>query len=162
MLGKIKDNVLKEAMDELAKEAREYCEENGLDPEKAVFTLEIYYNLVKDARDTHLKGTEQLKTALRCYIADDGCEAIMFVIDNEAGLSFSERERGEKYIKEEKYTQDSEGIIKIKGMPINAGIDRLRKMHSNSNFVFAEILKADAHVRLGIFDRKNAKFFYLK
>lgn len=180
MLVKMKHNALKEAMDELEKRARELCEETGLDSENAIFTLRIFENLVKGSEEWNLKGVGKViqtsRKSLEFILKE--VDAITFIIDKYPGLTPQEYLEGEKYLEEEKKNEDikekialspcefsEEEAEKNKEDPmaaIRAKVEHIRVQNRGGKILFAKYLKADVHVRIGLFQSKHVKFFYVK
>ena len=151
---------LKEAMGDLEKEAREFCKEKDLDPEKTEFTMRILKNLVNATHARRITGIDELIKSLNGSLEWSRCEAMMFIIDDDPGLSSQERSEGEKYIREKKLMNEEEHHT-IFITEAKATLERVKNDLPNDKIVFARILEADAHVRVGLFNCQDVKFFCL-
>jgi hypothetical protein len=176
MLGKMKDFSLKESMVELEKKAKEFCEETGLEPENAIFTVRIFENLVKTWEEWNLKGIGKVIQASRELIEFnlEELEGITFIIDRFPGLTPQEYLEGEKYLEEKKEDEDIKGEIALSPSEfseeeadknkedsmaaIRAKVEHIRIQNKGGKILFAKYLKADAHVRIGLFHGKYVKF----
>lgn len=157
---KMKDDALKEAINELEKEARNYCKEKDLDPEKAVFTLRISKNLKSPECVLRETGINDLIEFVKVTLEGSRSDAMLFIVDDDPGLASHERAEGEKYIEEKKAMRKEMGssffIEEAK-----ATLERVRKGIKDEKIVFANILEADVHVQVSYLNPEKIKFFCL-
>lgn len=152
----MKDNDdLKGALEALEEDAKEFCKEKGLDPEKAVFTLELFYNLLRIEPYWIMTGIRGLIETFEENIAIEeiDSEAMIFYIDDEPGLSERERKEGEEHIEGKKlYTGKTD-------------TEEAREWHTNrfqgEKFIHAQYLEADVHVRICLFDSASRWFAWV-
>ncbi len=156
----MKEDALKEAIDELEGEARDFCKEKGLDPEKAKFTLRVSKNLkIPECvlRETGLNDLIEYVKGMLEKLKSDG---MFLIVDDDPGLASYERAEGEKYIEEKKAMgEEMGGSFYIENA--KATLERLRKGTKNDKVVFAEILESDVHVRVCNLNPEEIKFFCL-
>jgi hypothetical protein len=140
------------ALKELKKGVRKYCKEKNFDPYSTKFTVRIFENLVSIFQAGQIEGLKELIQVTKEGIREiDDRETMIISINEDSGLSFSERRKAEEYLNE----KNNHNRKKEK----ETGIERLKEKHNDGSRRFAELLVADAHVRIGLFNRDYGKIF---